>query len=123
MYNIEVLPVENVGFSPNYSVLSVVLWYTVLIKEMFMTSSFFALIVVLLVQINKMHLVIEFIIPKFIEGSTCFKRHSAHHQELQTVFAVSSLYTHVVTDRCASWVGNGSSSHPAWTTTGHHMCI
>ena len=26
--------------------------------------------------------VIEFIIPKFIEGSTCFERHTAHHQEL-----------------------------------------
>jgi hypothetical protein len=26
--------------------------------------------------------VIEFIIPKFIEVSTCFERHAAHHQEL-----------------------------------------
>jgi len=26
--------------------------------------------------------VIEFIIPKFFEGSTCFERHTAHHQEL-----------------------------------------
>jgi len=26
--------------------------------------------------------VIEFIIPKFIERSTCFERHNAHHQEL-----------------------------------------
>ena len=26
--------------------------------------------------------VIEFIIPKFIEVSTCFERHTAHHQEL-----------------------------------------
>jgi len=26
--------------------------------------------------------VIEFIIPKFIEGSTCFERHTAHYQEL-----------------------------------------
>jgi hypothetical protein len=26
--------------------------------------------------------VIEFIIAKFIEGSTCFERHTAHHQEL-----------------------------------------
>jgi len=34
-----------------------------------------------------MHLVIEFIIPEFIKGSTCFERHSARHQELQTVFA------------------------------------
>jgi hypothetical protein len=34
--------------------------------------------------------VIEFIIPKFIEGSTCFERHTAHHQEL---FAASGLYT------------------------------
>jgi hypothetical protein len=26
--------------------------------------------------------VIEFIIPKFFKGSTCFERHTAHHQEL-----------------------------------------
>jgi hypothetical protein len=26
--------------------------------------------------------VIEFIITKFLEGSTCFERHTAHHQEL-----------------------------------------
>ena len=44
----------------------------------------------------------EFIIPKFIEG-TCFERHTAHHQELQTVFAASGLYTHVVTGRCPGW--------------------
>jgi len=42
---------------------------------------------------NKMQLVMEFIIPKFIEGSACFERHTAHHQELQTVFAASGLYT------------------------------
>jgi len=42
-------------------------------------------------------LVIKFIIPKFIEGLTCFERHTAHHQELQTVFEASGLYTHVVT--------------------------
>jgi hypothetical protein len=35
---------------------------------------------------NKMKLVIEFIIPKFIEDSTCFERHTAHHQKLQTIF-------------------------------------
>jgi hypothetical protein len=27
-------------------------------------------------------IVIEFIIPKFFEGSTCFERHTAHYQEL-----------------------------------------
>jgi len=26
--------------------------------------------------------VIEFIIPKFIKGSTCLEGHTAHHQEL-----------------------------------------
>ena len=26
--------------------------------------------------------VIEFIIPEFFKGSTCFERHTAHHQEL-----------------------------------------
>ena len=30
---------------------------------------------------NKMQLVIEFIIPEFIEGSSYFERHTAHHQE------------------------------------------
>jgi len=43
--------------------------------------------------------VIEFIIPKF-KGSTCFERHTAHYQELQTVFAASGLYDHMVTGRC-----------------------
>ena len=37
---------------------------------------------------------------KVIEGSTCFERCTAHHQELKTVFAASGLYTHVVTGRC-----------------------
>jgi len=26
--------------------------------------------------------VIEFVIPKIFKGSTCFERHTAHHQEL-----------------------------------------
>jgi len=52
--------------------------------------------------------VIEFIIPKFTKGSTCFERHTAHHQELKTLFATSGLYTHVVTGRCQGRVGNGS---------------
>jgi hypothetical protein len=54
-----------------------------------------------------MHLVIEFIIPKFIEDSTCLERHSAHYQELQIVFAASGLYTHVVTSRYLGCVGTG----------------
>jgi hypothetical protein len=49
--------------------------------------------------------VIEFITPKFIEGWTCLERHTAHHQELLTVFAASDLYTHLVTGHC--WAGNG----------------
>jgi hypothetical protein len=51
-----------------------------------------------------MRLVIEFIILKFIEGSTCFERHTAHHQELQTVLTASGLYTHVVIGRCPGWM-------------------
>jgi hypothetical protein len=50
------------------------------------------------------NLAIEFIIPKFIEDSTCFERHTAHHQKLQTVFAASGLYTRVMTGRCPCWV-------------------
>jgi hypothetical protein len=35
------------------------------------------------VEITKRcNLVIEFIIPMLIEGSKCFERHTAHHQEL-----------------------------------------
>jgi hypothetical protein len=64
-------------------------------------------------QRTRRNLVIEFITTKFIEGSTYFERHTAHHQKLQTVFAASALYTHVVTDRCPGWVG----------TTNHHMGI
>ena len=48
------------------------------------------------------------ITQKFIEDSTCFGRHTAHHQELQTAFPASGLYTHVVTGRCPGWVANGS---------------
>jgi hypothetical protein len=51
--------------------------------------------------------VIEFIIPKFFDFSTCFERHSAHHQELQIVFAASGLYAHMMTGRCQ---GNGLMS-------------
>jgi hypothetical protein len=71
---------------------------------------------------TRCNLVIEFIIPKFTEGSTCFERYTAYHQELQTVFAASGLYTRVVTGRCPGWMGRGSS-HPAWTTAGHHTGI
>ena len=42
---------------------------------------------------TRCNFVIEFIIPKFIEGWTCFERHTAHHQELLTVFAAPGLYT------------------------------
>ena len=31
--------------------------------------------------------------------------HTAHHQELQTIFAASGFLTHVVTGRCLGWVG------------------
>jgi hypothetical protein len=48
---------------------------------------------------TRCNFVIEFITPKFTEGSTCFERHTAYHQELQTVFAASGLHTHVVTGR------------------------
>jgi len=54
-------------------------------------------------QPTRCNFVTEFIIPKFIEGSTCFERHTAHHQELQTVLAASNLYTHVVTSPCPDW--------------------
>jgi hypothetical protein len=40
-------------------------------------------------SVETTNLVIEFIIPEFIEDPTCFERHTAHHQELQTVFAAN----------------------------------
>jgi hypothetical protein len=49
---------------------------------------------------NRCKLIIEFIIAKFPERSTCFERHTVHHQELQTLLAATGLYTHVVTGRC-----------------------
>ena len=55
-------------------------------------------------QPKRWNLVIEFIIPKFIEGSIWFERHTSNHQELQTVFAASGLFTHVMTGRCPGWV-------------------
>jgi hypothetical protein len=33
-----------------------------------------------------------------------FRAHTAHHQDLQTEFAASGLYTHVVTGSCPGWV-------------------
>jgi hypothetical protein len=48
---------------------------------------------------TRCNFVIEFTIPKIIEGSTCFERHTAHHQQLQTVFAASGLCAHVVIGR------------------------
>jgi hypothetical protein len=64
------------------------------------------------------NLVIELTIPKFIEGWTCFERHTAH-QELQTIFAASGVVTGRY--RCPGWVGtefspslcnsNGRSPH------------
>jgi hypothetical protein len=54
---------------------------------------------------KQVNFVTEFVIPKFIEGSTSFERYIAHHQELPTVFAASGLYTHVVTGCCPGWVG------------------
>jgi hypothetical protein len=49
----------------------------------------------------------KFIIPKFIKGSTYFKQHTAHHQEHQTVFAASGLYTHIFPPS----LDNGRSPH------------
>ena len=58
---------------------------------------------------NKMQLfVIEFIISKIFKGS-CFERHTAHHQELLTVFAASGLYAHMVTGRYQGWLGTVST--------------
>jgi hypothetical protein len=45
-----------------------------------------------------------------------FQAAYAHHQELQTVFAASDLYKHVVTGRCPGWVE--TESHPGqWPVT------
>jgi hypothetical protein len=44
--------------------------------------------------------VIEFIIPKFIEGSACFERQPLIIRSSKLYFTASGLYTHVVTGRC-----------------------
>jgi hypothetical protein len=54
---------------------------------------------------------------KFIKGSTCFERYTAHHQKLQTVFAASGLYTHVVTGCCPGWVRTLTQSGQRPVTT------
>jgi hypothetical protein len=53
---------------------------------------------------------------KFIEVSTCFERLTSHHEELQTVFASSGLYTHVVTSRCPGWVGTAEAANTVWSS-------
>jgi len=61
------------------------------------------------------NLVIEFIIPKFIEDIPLIIRSSKLYfqpQELQTVFAASGLYTDMVTGRCPGWVGTVVSTQP-----------
>jgi hypothetical protein len=45
-----------------------------------------------------MQLVIEFSIPKFIEGSACFERHSTHHQELNCICSLWFIYGNKVKD-------------------------
>ena len=40
---------------------------------------------------NKMRCVVEFIIPLFLNCSTCFERYIGHHQELKTVIAASGF--------------------------------
>jgi len=62
------------------------------------------------------------IIPKFIEGSTCFEQHTAHHQEPQTVFAASGLYTHVVTGCCLGWVGTVQAVNAVWSSWWWAVC-
>jgi len=44
-----------------------------------------------------MHRVVEFIIAMFLNCSTCFGRHTAHHQELKTVIAASVKPEAVIT--------------------------
>jgi hypothetical protein len=57
-----------------------------------------------------MQVVIEFIVPKFIESSTFFERQTAHHQEFQTLFAASGLYSHVL----HKWIYKPDSANTVW---------
>jgi hypothetical protein len=50
-------------------------------------------------QSTRCNLVIEFIIPPFIESSTYFERAHRSSSGALTVFAASGLHTHVVTGR------------------------
>jgi len=58
---------------------------------------------------------------KFIEGSTCFERHTAHHQELQTVFAASGLYIHADPTQpgqrpVTTWIYKPEAANTVWSS-------
>jgi hypothetical protein len=50
---------------------------------------------------------VEFIIPMFLNCSTCFERHTVHHQELKNVIAASG-FTYVCGCRQLSWPSHDS---------------
>jgi hypothetical protein len=47
----------------------------------------------------------------FLNGSTCFGRHTAHHQELKTVIAASG-FTYVFGGRKLRWLSHRSGQQP-----------
>jgi len=57
--------------------------------------------------------VVEFIIPMLLNCSTCFERHTAHHQELKTVIAVSG-FTYVCGCWQLSWLSGNSVPIQPW---------
>ena len=60
-------------------------------------------------------------ISKFIEGSTCFERHTAHHHELQTVFA-ASLPTQPGQRPATTWVYKPEAANTVWSSWWWAVC-
>jgi len=48
------------------------------------------------VKPTRCNLVIEFIIPMFIEGSTCYERHTAHHQVCRSLHGEPSINVGII---------------------------
>jgi Cys-tRNA synthase (O-phospho-L-seryl-tRNA:Cys-tRNA synthase) len=55
--------------------------------------------------------VVEFIIPNFLNCSTCFGRLTAHHQKLKTVIAASG-FTYVFGCQPLRWLSYRSGQQP-----------
>ena len=68
---------------------------------------------------NKMQQCIKIYYSMFIWSSTCFGRHTAHHQELKTAIAASG-FAYVEGCRCwGCWMMGGVSPKTCWASYKH----